>query len=607
MSISTHIGDAYVMATTSAQVQQLYVAYLGRAADKAGLDYWTAELNADPAVLTLEDLRANFVNEQAEYAAIYGGLTREDTVAQIYNNLFGRAPDAAGLTYWTTGGGASVNADQLLTAFINGASATDSQTVTNKVLVSEIYTNAAGGNFLAADAATIIAGVTDNASISPALNLLTNGSLSGIAVPAGISALKADIVAEAAVITFETNNVATLKALSTELATLSTTGDKAGVIVDVTASTSTTYGDHKVSGLAFDLEAALTKARGALDTDTLTSKLIADTELLAEARTTFVTDKAETSAITKINAYDAAVKAVAANPGADESNAIQAINTLAAYAVNTNNSATFEAAFKAAGLDGTASASSVYEALSSPNATDAAITKITTAFASITEFSSVKTQAALDHAANVADAALTTAEKALTGESAVAWKAAYNDVATDNTQLTASKALDAIEAKYVVTDTAHTSLVSAAETTSDALGTSNALKLVDGVAGAVGTNNADVFHFAAKIDQTNDVLIGFGAKDSLFLGEGYTLNSTATYDATTGVITGGDNNILEVFFVKDAGGVKAVIETSVIGSTTAITGVVPGDATTDGVAIITLSGVTDVAQVSYANGVISHA
>ena len=59
MSISTHIGDENVMAITSAQVQQLYVAYLGRAADKAGLDYWMAELNSVPATLTLENLRSN--------------------------------------------------------------------------------------------------------------------------------------------------------------------------------------------------------------------------------------------------------------------------------------------------------------------------------------------------------------------------------------------------------------------------------------------------------------------------------------------------------------------------------------------------------------------
>ncbi|MEG2043234.1 MAG: DUF4214 domain-containing protein, partial [Hafnia sp.] len=63
------------MATTSAQVQQLYVAYLGRAADKGGLDYWLGQLNATPAKITLDQIRANFVNEQPEYKAAYEGLS----------------------------------------------------------------------------------------------------------------------------------------------------------------------------------------------------------------------------------------------------------------------------------------------------------------------------------------------------------------------------------------------------------------------------------------------------------------------------------------------------------------------------------------------------
>lgn len=585
------------MATTTAQIQQLYVAYLGRAADKAGLDYWSTELNATPATLTLEDLRANFVNSQPEYAAIYGGLTREDTVAKIYNNLFGRPADADGLAYWTTGAGASVSTDLLLTAFINGASATDSQTVTNKVLVSEVYTNAAGTNFLAADAASIISTVTNNASISTALNKLTDGSLSGIAVPAGISALKADVAADAAVTAFETNNVATLTALSKELATLSTTGDKAGLIGDTTASTATTY-----AAQATALETAITTARGSLDTDALTTKLATDTKTLATARTDFLTG--ETDAVSKINAYDAAVKAVAANPGADAANATQATTTLNAYATNTNNTATFAAAVKAAGLADGSTAADVYAALSAAATTDAQITTISNAFASISEFAAVKTQAALDHANNVADAALTTAEGNLTGTTAAAWKTAYDTVTTDNAQLTASKAVDALEAKYTVTDTAHDSLVSTAATTQATVDGSAALKVITATAGSTttGTTGTDVFHFAAKVDQTNDVTVAFNSKDSLFLGEGYTLNSTATVDATTGFLTGGNNNALEVFFVQDGANVKAVVETNVTGSTTAD---LAAASATDGAAVITLTGVT-VAELTFANGVISH-
>ena len=598
MSISTHIGDVYVMATTTAQVQQLYVAYLGRAADKAGLDYWTAELNADPAVLTLEDLRSNFVNEQAEYAAIYGGLTREDTVVQIYNNLFGRAPDAAGLTYWTTGGGASVNVDMLLTAFINGASAVDSQTVTNKVLVAEVYTNAAGDNFLAADAATIISGVTNNGSIADALDQLTDGSLSGIAVPAGISALKADVVAKAALADFETNNVATLTALSKELAALSTTGDKAGLITDVAASTATDY-----DTLVADLKDAISDAHTGLDTKALTATVATDTTALATARSEFLTETGTTNAVAATAAYDAAFKAAAANTGADANDIQQAQATFGAYASNSNNATAYAKALTDAGLASNTTATQIYTTLSAAGTTDATIAKITAAFASISEFSGIKTVTALEHSEAVAGAALVKAEGDLTSTAGAVWKTAYDTLAEDTASLNASKAIDAFEAKFDVTDTAHASLDSAITGTD---GTAAAIagnqSVILATTGNGTADKADVFHFASAITASNDVAINFGAKDSLFLGEGYTLNSAAKVDTTTGFITGGDNNKLEVFFVQDGSTVKAVIETSVTGSTTADL----AGAAADGAAVITLTGVTDIAQVTFANGVISH-
>lgn len=209
------------MAITSAQVQQLYVAYLGRAADKAGLDYWLGELNANPATITLEQVRANFVNEQPEYAAAYGGLNRTETVSKIYLNLFGRPADAAGLAYWTTGGGASVSADQLLVAFINGASATDAKTVANKVLVSEVYTSTAADSYTQADAAEVLADVDSTAgSVTAALDKLSDGTLAGIAIPAGVATIKAQAAAEAAQTAYETSKVASLQALNDKVVAL---------------------------------------------------------------------------------------------------------------------------------------------------------------------------------------------------------------------------------------------------------------------------------------------------------------------------------------------------------------------------------------------------
>ncbi|MEG2043318.1 MAG: DUF4214 domain-containing protein, partial [Hafnia sp.] len=210
------------------------VAYLGRAADKAGLDYWSQQLNAAKPVLTLENLRANFVNEQAEYKDAYAGLSRQDTVIKIYNNLFGRAPDAEGLAYWTTGAGASVNADQLLTAFVNGAGTKDAQTIANKVLVSEVYTSTAGDKFNVADAKEMIKDVTDdNATVTGGLDKLSDGTLPGLSVPAGVAALKAQDAANAAKVSFETSKIADLNKIATQLDALNKNTDAADAIKDL--------------------------------------------------------------------------------------------------------------------------------------------------------------------------------------------------------------------------------------------------------------------------------------------------------------------------------------------------------------------------------------
>ena len=601
------------MAITTAQIQQLYVAYLGRAADKAGLDYWSAQLNAVPATLTLDNLRANFVSSQKEYTDAYGGLSRTDTVIKIYNNLFGRAPDADGLAYWSTGGGATVSSDLLLTAFIAGASTADSQVVANKVLVAEVYTSTAGTQYLNADAKSVISGVDGTtASITAAFTKLTDGSLSGIAVPAGVAALKAGFIAKAAADSFETSKVTDLTAISKELATLSTTGDKAGLIGDTTASTGTTY-----AAVSTDLQAAISTARTGLDTKALTTSVATETTALADARTAYLTDKTltsaeQTSALTNINNYDAAVKAVAANTAANAADVTQAKATFSAYSTNANNTAAFTAAVKAAGLADNSTSADVYAALASATTTDANIAKIVNAFAGVSSFASVKTLAAQDHSANVAQASLTTATKAITDvggaatttNTADSFKTAYDALASDTAKLAASKAVDAVVAKFTAIDTAHTSVVKASTDAQTAVSSNTTLVTVANSAGV--DTKADVFHFAAaKPTSAEDFKINFGAKDSLYIGDGYTLNTTATLDATG--IKGANNSALEVFFFKDAtsGNIKAVVETAAEGNTT-VTGNTLAASTADKVAIIELSGVTDVSQISFANGVIAH-
>ena len=79
---------------TATELQQLYIAYFGRAADPTGLDYWTGQGTTTKAF-------AAHMYAQNEFKSVYGSLSTENQVNQIYQNLFDRDADAAGLLYWT--------------------------------------------------------------------------------------------------------------------------------------------------------------------------------------------------------------------------------------------------------------------------------------------------------------------------------------------------------------------------------------------------------------------------------------------------------------------------------------------------------------------------
>ena len=333
---------------------------------------------------------------------------------------------------------------------------------------------------------------------------------------------------------------------------------------------------------------------------------------MVDARTAFVTDPgAKTTALDKINAYIAAKAAVAANPVVDPLNVKQAEDTLTAFAANANNATVWNKAAIDSGLAADATAAqaltgkNVYDALSTAlkagDATTAA--KINDAFGTIDLYGVVKTLATKDAAAVKAAADFGTANGALAAGTGLAWKTAYETDATTKAQLDASKALDALDNSYKAIDTAHTALETS-KTDADTAVAGNTT-LVKAVAAAGVADKADVFYFDHKVATTDDFKVNFETKDSLFLGEGYTLNKTATIDATG--IHGANNSALEVFFFKDAvsGNVKAVIETAAEGNTT-VTDATLAVNGTDKVAIIELAGVTDVAQVTFANGVISH-
>lgn len=134
------------MATTLAsQVQELYVGYLGRAADKAGLDFWVKAIESGTS--TLESVALGFTLSE-EYKAQYAGLTTTQLVAKVYQNVLGRAADADGLAFWAGEVNKGViKAETLVKTMISSLGAIDQLTIDNKVAAANTYTVAAGDKY----------------------------------------------------------------------------------------------------------------------------------------------------------------------------------------------------------------------------------------------------------------------------------------------------------------------------------------------------------------------------------------------------------------------------------------------------------------------------
>jgi subtilisin family serine protease len=91
--VPTLVNSAAVDSAT-----ELYLGFFGRAPDTAGLAYWASQIASGQTPVSVA---AGFA-QSAEFHAQYDNLSASAQVNQIYQDILGRAPDAAGAQYWTT-------------------------------------------------------------------------------------------------------------------------------------------------------------------------------------------------------------------------------------------------------------------------------------------------------------------------------------------------------------------------------------------------------------------------------------------------------------------------------------------------------------------------
>jgi hypothetical protein len=578
-----------------AAVQQLYVGYLGRAADQAGLNFWADAIANGTA--TIKSVATGFTLS-TEYKAAYAGLTSDALVDQVYNNVLGRAADAEGKAFWVAAlAKGTVTADTLVATIVTNLGALDQATISNKVFVAQTYTDTVGAEYNPTAGASVLVGVDSTpASVTGALSLISSGSLAG-QVP-GLALINGVVSAEAALTAYETANTATVDALVAKLAATdfnqatkaltadSTYADKLAAIDNDAADATDSYGNsvNVLNGEILDQTAAVKKITDGLST--------ADKTLVAN--------------------YDAAVAANAALKAPASADIGAAQGGLGSDAGFNASVTAINKLTLSTGTPEVTTAKAVYDLYVSATTSDADRALLDTA---------LKGDAYASSASFKATAAADVAKFAAVDKESTS-KIAVDAGITSQNYSNAVDNLNGLKAYLVATQSASDNQAAADtiatnQTTEEAkvgaatkaigdfnianVGKSQILDQSKIGAAAVDTVK-DTFYFTAKADGTDYSFASkaFGAGDSIVLGSGYAFNS--------GALTTGNNNALEFFLVKTDTGTQVVVESKAFGSNSVAADAHTGVASNiipDAVTVITLAGVT-ADHLSVANGVVSY-
>jgi hypothetical protein len=182
---------------SKAFLQQAYLAYFGRPADVSGLAYYADQSEAQ--------VKAAF-SASPESQAFFGSMAVAAQINTIYNNLFNRDAEPAGLTYWSQeiGSGRLTLADAAM-GILAGAQNDDKVAVANKLAASEAFT-------AALDTTAEILGYAGSAAVAPARAFLaavdaTAASLT--TATAGVAAAVVSVTTAGSVVSGQTFTLTT--------------------------------------------------------------------------------------------------------------------------------------------------------------------------------------------------------------------------------------------------------------------------------------------------------------------------------------------------------------------------------------------------------------
>jgi len=585
-----------IVATHVAAVQELYVAYFGRPADPAGLDYWTNIVEAQGSTAAVS---ATFATSP-EYIVTYYGKTNAQIVDQIYSNLFGRAADATGKAYWVDLlNKGTIKVDTIVAevaAAAHLAGNTDAERLENKVagataFTAEIDTPAevAGYNGTAAltQAKAFLTGITTDATLTAAINPATLEATVAAVVKAGTP-----FSLESGVAALRAANEAVEDFLEENDLDASTAADDLEDAVDEAAGDIATEGG--VTG--FDT-ATSANVRAAL----LEEAQADNAETLSDAQDALATARAAASASVRAVADDLAAATAAnteAQAAAAEAVLVQNAAEVAVEARAGNRAVTinvvdgeFVSATIVAGTDAVANPPATLVTVNSSGSivlnsgiTEANFPGVTALRDAIraNEDAKLVAQAATDALGDAQDGYdnLSLANQGLADDI----ETATGDVADAQDAIDELADLVAAYEEAVALEDDYAALT---ETVTAAVADFTAAGYLEpkafNAATASATAGSDIFILGTS-DEVTLSSFGRSGNDSIFLGSDFELN--------TGDLEDGDNAALEVFFVQNGSRAEIHIEKAVYGSES------------EDMAVITLVGV-NAEDLQFSNGVIT--
>lgn len=122
----------------ASDVQRVYIAYYGRAADPAGSDYWTGRLAFEDH--SLDAIIDQFATSEEAHQR-YGGMDNAELIDTLYRQMFGRLPDPDGRQFYIdslTSGERTLQT--IMLDVLYGAQNEDASIIANKLEVARYFT-----------------------------------------------------------------------------------------------------------------------------------------------------------------------------------------------------------------------------------------------------------------------------------------------------------------------------------------------------------------------------------------------------------------------------------------------------------------------------------